>query len=89
MVTNYCGRCHTCGAALLKVLDGEEWCPACEQYRRYLSHGWSPATAQDMLSHCPDLCAYLNAQDALLAPEMDRMRAIAAQLEKEKNDEGR
>jgi hypothetical protein len=22
------------------VLDGEEWCPKCQQYRRYRSHGW-------------------------------------------------
>lgn len=36
----YCQHCHTCGAELSKVLDGEEWCPNCQQYRRYKSHGW-------------------------------------------------
>ena len=38
-----CGRCHTCGAKLRRVLDGEEWCPTCEGYRRYRSHGWKDA----------------------------------------------
>jgi len=37
----YCGRCHTCGTPLKKVLDGEEWCPTCQAYRRYASHGWN------------------------------------------------
>ncbi len=37
----YCGRCHTCGTKLKVVLDGEEWCPKCKQYRRYRSHGWA------------------------------------------------
>lgn len=36
-----CGYCHTCGTKLRKVLDGEEWCPKCETYRRYIDHGWS------------------------------------------------
>jgi len=36
----YCGHCHTCGAELRQVLDGEEWCPVCKRYRRYRSHGW-------------------------------------------------
>lgn len=36
-----CGRCHACGEALRSVLDGEEWCPRCEAYRRYVAHGWS------------------------------------------------
>jgi hypothetical protein len=35
-----CGLCHECRSKLRKVLDGEEWCPECEQYRRYRSHGW-------------------------------------------------
>ena len=35
-----CGHCHTCGNALRNVLDGEEWCDTCKQYRRYKSHGW-------------------------------------------------
>ena len=35
-----CGYCHECGSPLRKVLDGEEWCPECEEYKRYRSHGW-------------------------------------------------
>ncbi len=35
-----CGRCHECGHKLRTVLDGEEWCDHCGQYRRYKSHGW-------------------------------------------------
>jgi hypothetical protein len=35
-----CGHCHTCGARLRVVLDGEEWCDRCGAYRRYRSHGW-------------------------------------------------
>jgi hypothetical protein len=35
-----CGECHECGTPLVAVLDGEEWCPKCQQYRRYRSHGW-------------------------------------------------
>lgn len=38
----YCGHCHECGAKLRVVLDGEEWCSVCRQYRRYRSHGWAP-----------------------------------------------
>jgi uncharacterized Zn finger protein (UPF0148 family) len=33
--------CHECGDILVKCLDGEEWCPRCQRYRRYPSHGWS------------------------------------------------
>lgn len=36
-----CKHCHECGTKLRQVLDGEEWCPKCEQYRRYRSHGWT------------------------------------------------
>jgi len=44
-----CGHCHTCGTALQTVLDGEEWCPTCQQYRRYAAHGWAGTTDPD----CP------------------------------------
>jgi len=44
-----CGRCHTCGAELGQVLDGEEWCPRCGAYRRYRDHGWAAGEA----SPCP------------------------------------
>ena len=37
----HCGHCHTCGAELQIVLDGEEWCPTCQTYPRYPAHGWS------------------------------------------------
>jgi len=46
MITN-CGRCHECGAKLRNVLDGEEWCPTCQSYRRYRSHGWTHGTGYD------------------------------------------
>ncbi len=35
-----CGRCHTCGAEVRMVLDGEEYCPICEAYQRPRAHGW-------------------------------------------------
>jgi uncharacterized Zn finger protein (UPF0148 family) len=41
-----CGRCHTCGTVLHSVLDGEEWCPRCQTYRRYRSHGWATMDAE-------------------------------------------
>ena len=47
-----CGRCHTCGTRLMTVLDGEEYCSNCAQYRRYQSHGWSAAYKGD--KQCPD-----------------------------------
>lgn len=40
-----CGKCHTCGHKLMRVLDGEEYCRTCRQYRRYESHGWSRYTS--------------------------------------------
>lgn len=54
MMRTYCGRCHTCGARLRRVLDGEEWCPTCEQYRRYRSHGWSHWCAEPGGESCPE-----------------------------------
>jgi hypothetical protein len=36
-----CGRCHECGEKLRTVLDGEEWCDRCGEYRRYRAHGWT------------------------------------------------
>lgn len=36
-----CSHCHTCGAPMASVLDGEEWCTKCNTYRRYVSHGWN------------------------------------------------
>lgn len=46
-----CGRCHVCGALLKTCLDGEEYCPTCEAYRRYRSHGWARGVAEE--SPCP------------------------------------
>lgn len=46
-----CSNCHTCGTRLIPVLDGEEWCKTCGQYRRYRSHGWSAAVGEN--SPCP------------------------------------
>ena len=51
----YCQRCHTCGTRLMKVLDGEEWCPTCEQYRRYKSHGWTAEPGDDAKTPCIEL----------------------------------
>lgn len=48
-----CGHCHTCGTALNRVLDGEEWCPACNSYRRYHSHGFAVAVANPNSAECP------------------------------------
>lgn len=36
-----CGLCHECQTPLRSELDGEEWCPQCQKYKRYPSHGWS------------------------------------------------
>lgn len=48
-----CGRCHTCGAKLQSVQDGEEWCPSCSAYRRYPSHGWAYSRTADRDTQCP------------------------------------
>jgi len=45
-----CNRCHTCGALLENAQDGQ-WCPACQQVRRYRSHGYDSADGD----HCPSL----------------------------------
>ena len=49
-----CHHCHACGTPLRMVLDGEQWCGTCEQYRRYVTHGWTRhgASAEDM-TPCP------------------------------------
>lgn len=52
--TENCGRCHDCGAPLRVVLDGEEWCPRCRDYRRYRSHGWAAAAAEHGGEACPE-----------------------------------
>jgi len=49
-----CGRCHTCGTKLQIVLDGEEWCPKCQTFRRYPSHGWAWAHRDGRENKCPD-----------------------------------
>jgi len=46
-----CGRCHNCGSVLRVVLDGEEWCPQCETYRRYHSHGFARGACE--YEECP------------------------------------
>ena len=51
----YCGRCHTCGTPLKRVLDGEEWCAECRVYRRYWSHGWAWIKGYDGYHECPIL----------------------------------
>ncbi len=52
----HCGNCHTCGTKLSNVLDGEQWCPKCQQYRRYRSHGWTGLKAKNERElFCPNL----------------------------------
>ena len=46
MSDSRCHHCHTCGHELKKVLDGEEWCIVCKEYKRYRSHGWTHALAE-------------------------------------------
>lgn len=49
-----CGKCHTCESLLEVRMDGEEWCPRCRTWRRYVSHGWTQKTATaDDLGPCP------------------------------------
>lgn len=38
-----CGKCHRCRGPIQIVLDGEEWCEACQTYQRPASHGWRDA----------------------------------------------
>ena len=52
-----CRHCHVCGSPLEKCLDGEEWCPVCQAYRRYKSHGWGWKGDGDW--ECPQLPAPL------------------------------
>lgn len=53
MRVNDCGRCHTCWTTLREVLDGEQWCPTCNAYRRYLSHGFARGCADPNDTGCP------------------------------------
>lgn len=49
-----CGKCHYCGTKLQKVMDGEEWCPSYEQYRRYDTHGFK-APGYSTHNACPEI----------------------------------
>ena len=62
-----CGHCHTCGTKLRTVLDGEEWCDRCGQYRRYQSHGWQAPhpwvlVKEGTKPECPDPTLVAEAQ---------------------------
>ena len=49
-----CSRCHQCGTALRLVLDGEQWCTTCGEYRRYVTHGWTRVGASSAdVTPCP------------------------------------
>jgi hypothetical protein len=50
---NNCGRCHECESRLDEELDGEQFCPRCEKWRRYRSHGWKGLNSD--LSMCSPL----------------------------------
>jgi len=50
-----CGHCHQCGTSLHTVLDGEEWCSECGEYRRYRSHGWVAPSSPDSHDNTPCL----------------------------------
>lgn len=52
-----CKLCHECGAELREVLDGEEWCDKCKEYKRYASHGWKGGTGEDGCPTMPELDA--------------------------------
>lgn len=54
-----CHHCHTCGTPLTHVLDGEDWCQKCRNYRRYRSHGWTYAYADE--DPCIPMAKRLNA----------------------------
>lgn len=54
----HCSHCHQCGAKLRTVVDGEEWCPKCQTYRRYPSHGW--------------VYAFPSSEDKTLCPETSK-----------------
>jgi hypothetical protein len=51
--TKGCGHCHSCGTRLRIVLDGEEWCKPCRNYRRYQSHGWTAGDDLTTVNDCP------------------------------------
>ena len=49
-----CRSCHQCGTALRLVLDGEQWCTTCGEYRRYVTHGWTRVGASSAdITPCP------------------------------------
>ena len=81
-----CGRCHECGLTLRKVLDGEEWCPTCQKYRRYPSHGWYRGPGADKDEECP--AEHILDRTAFLQPDLGRMRAIYEQMQKEREGSG-
>jgi ribosome modulation factor len=54
-----CGHCHECGCPLVRVLDGEEWCGVCDEYKRYKSHGWGSSGEGDV--ECPEQALVMHA----------------------------
>jgi uncharacterized Zn finger protein (UPF0148 family) len=50
-MTAKCTHCHTCGTELEEGFDGKDWCPTCQCYRLYRSHGWTHALADK--TPCP------------------------------------
>lgn len=56
----YCGWCHECGTVLMEF-NGEDWCPTCNTYRYYFSHGKHQSmydgdydTQVDNSENCPE-----------------------------------
>ena len=49
-----CGRCHKCGTKLQPVLDRDQYCHTCIQYRRYCSHGYGWSNSDRDIEICPE-----------------------------------
>ena len=81
-----CGQCHECDMSMVRKLDGEEWCPTCQAYRRYRSHGWAYGVADTGDPMCPP--KELRTEQGRLLHELDcgdrspieRLRAVQRQL---------
>lgn len=48
-----CGRCHTCGTEL-QTVQRKDWCPTCQCFRLYRSHGWAKGLPEVSDSPCED-----------------------------------
>jgi hypothetical protein len=54
--TRDCGRCHACGAGLIRLADGSESCDGpggCGRRWRLFVHGWRGDLASGETAECP------------------------------------